>query len=57
MKAEREPGMLDHIRRFPWVIEGALEYETPQEVIASIKDSILEPVEGKLREIAKQTTG
>jgi hypothetical protein len=52
MKAEREPGMLDHIRRFPWVIDGAFEYETVEEVIGSINDSILNPVEAKLKELS-----
>jgi hypothetical protein len=52
MKAEREPGMLDHIRRFPWVIDGAFEYETAEEVIGSINDSILNPVEAKLKELS-----
>jgi uncharacterized protein YjbI with pentapeptide repeats len=52
MKAQLEPGMLDHIRHFPWVVQGAFEYENAEEVIASIKDSILDPVEAKLRELA-----
>jgi hypothetical protein len=51
MKSEQEPGMLDHIRRFPWVVAGAFEYETAEEVIGSINDSILDPVEAKLREL------
>jgi hypothetical protein len=52
-KSEREPGMFDHIRRFPWVLDGAFEYENPEEVIESINDSILEPVESKLRELMR----
>jgi hypothetical protein len=52
MKSEREPSMFDHIRRFPWVIPGAFEYETAAEIIGSIKDKILDPVEAKLRELA-----
>jgi hypothetical protein len=51
-KSEQEPGMLDHIRRFPWVIDGAFEYETAEEVIGSINDSILNPVEAKLKELS-----
>ncbi len=51
MRSEQEPGMLDHIRRFPWVVAGAFEYETAEEVIGSINDSILDPVEAKLREL------
>jgi uncharacterized protein YjbI with pentapeptide repeats len=52
-KSEREPGMFDHIRRFPWVLDGAFEYDNPEEVIESINDSILEPLEAKLRELAR----
>jgi hypothetical protein len=50
-KSEREPGMFDYIRRYPWVLDGAFEYESPEEVLESINDSILEPVEAKLREL------
>jgi hypothetical protein len=52
MKAEREPGMLDHIKRFPSVVAGAFEYENPEEVIGSINDCILKPVEAKLKELS-----
>ena len=52
-KSEREPSMFDHIRRFPWVVDGAFEYETTEEVVGAINDSILEPVEAKLRELTK----
>ena len=52
-KSEREPGMFDHIRRFPWVLDGAFEYDNPAEVIRSINDNILEPLEAKLRELIR----
>jgi hypothetical protein len=48
-KSEKDPSMLDHIRRFPWVLDGAFEYENPKEVIESINDHILNPVEAKLK--------
>jgi hypothetical protein len=43
--------MFDHIGRFSSVVPSAFEYETPEEVIGSIKDGIIEPVEAKLREL------
>jgi uncharacterized protein YjbI with pentapeptide repeats len=52
-KSQREPGMFDHIRQFPWVLDGAFEYENPDEVVKSISDRILEPLEAKLRELAQ----
>jgi hypothetical protein len=45
--------MLDHIRRYPWVVADAFEYETPEGVIGSIKDGIIEPAEAKLRQLTK----
>jgi hypothetical protein len=36
-RGQYEPGMLDFIRRFPWVIEDAYEYEDEEDVITSIK--------------------
>jgi hypothetical protein len=56
-KSEKDPSMLDHIRRFPWVLDGAFEYENPAEVIESINNSILEPVEAKLKELIGQRPG
>ena len=50
-KSERQPGMLDHISRFPSVIKGALEYESFRETIDSIEYSIIGPVERKLQEL------
>jgi uncharacterized protein YjbI with pentapeptide repeats len=52
-KSEKEPSMFDHMRRYPWVLAGAFEYENPEEVIGSIEDAIIEPVEAKLRELTQ----
>ena len=52
LKSQRDPPMFDHIRRFSSVVPGAFEYESPEEVIESIKDSIIEPVEAKLEELS-----
>src|SRR5271166_75316 len=46
-RGQCEPGMLDFIRRFPWVIEDAYEYEDEENVIISIKDHVIAPAEAK----------
>jgi uncharacterized protein YjbI with pentapeptide repeats len=48
-RSEKEPGMLDHIRKFPWVVPEAFEYDDTEEVIASIGDKTIEPARAKLR--------
>ena len=50
-KPQHEPGMLDHIRKFPWVVGGAYEYEREAEVIASIQENVLGPAETKVKEL------
>ena len=47
--------MLDHIMQFRSVVAGAFEYKRPEEVIGSIDDNILVPVEAKLRELSCDT--
>jgi hypothetical protein len=44
--------MFDHIRRFPWIVTGAFEYENPEEVIKSINGNIIKPVGAKLKELS-----
>jgi hypothetical protein len=53
IKSQKEPGMFDSLRPYTWVLGGAFEYENPEEVIASINDRILEPVEAKLKELSR----
>ena len=53
-KSEREPGMFDHIRRFPWVLPDAFEYENVEEVIASIKENVIGPAEAKVKELRQK---
>jgi uncharacterized protein YjbI with pentapeptide repeats len=52
-KSEREPGMFDHIRRFPWVLPEAFEYENAEDVIASIRENIIAPAEAKVEELRR----
>lgn len=52
-KSQHEPGMLDHIRRYPWVITGAYEYEDGEEVMASIEENVIGPAETKVKELRR----
>jgi hypothetical protein len=52
-KSEHEYGMLDFIRRFPWVIKDPYEYENADEVIASIRENIIGPAEAKVEELRR----
>jgi hypothetical protein len=52
-RGQYEPGMLDFIRRFPWVIEDAYEYEDEKDVIPSLKDHVIAPAEAKVRKLRK----
>jgi hypothetical protein len=36
IKSQKEPGMFDGIRPYTWVLNGAFEYDNPEEVIDSI---------------------
>lgn len=53
-KSQHELGMLDHIRRYPWVIEGAYEYGSEQEVITLIKENVIGPAEAKVKELRQK---
>jgi uncharacterized protein YjbI with pentapeptide repeats len=50
-KPQHEPGMLDHITKFPWVVKGRYEYENAEELIASIQENVLGPAEAKVKEL------
>ena len=49
-RGEPEYGMLD-FRNSPWFVSGRYEYESLEEVIASIKDNIILPAEAKVKEL------
>jgi sugar/nucleoside kinase (ribokinase family) len=49
-RSQHEYGMLDFIRRFPWVIKDPYEYENEEEVIASI-ENVIGPAEAKVKEL------
>jgi hypothetical protein len=52
-KSEPEYGMLDSIRSYRSVVEDTYAYEDDEEVIASIKDTVIGPAEAKVKELRK----
>jgi hypothetical protein len=50
-KSEHEYGMLDYIRAYRSVVEKTYEYESLEELIASIKENIIGPAEAKVKEL------
>jgi len=52
-KSEHEHGMLDYIRRYRSVVENTYEYESLEELIASIKESVVGPAEAKVKELRR----
>jgi uncharacterized protein YjbI with pentapeptide repeats len=49
--SEHEYGMLDHIRRYPWVIPDTYKYRDIGELINAIEPSIIVPAEMKVGEL------
>jgi hypothetical protein len=47
-KSEHEYGMLDYIRAYRSVVEKTYEYESLEELIASIKENVIGPAETKV---------
>jgi uncharacterized protein YjbI with pentapeptide repeats len=52
-KSEHEYGMLDYIRAYKSVVENTYEYDSSEELIASIKENIIVPAEAKVKELRK----
>ena len=53
-KSEHEYFMLDFIRKYKSVVENTYQYENLEEVIASIKENIIEPAEAKVKELLQR---
>jgi hypothetical protein len=49
-RGAREYGMLD-FRNSPWFVSGKYEYESLEELLASIKENVIEPAEAKVKEL------
>ena len=50
-KSEHEYGMLGYIRAYRSVVEKTYEYESLEELIASIKENVIGPAEAKVKEL------
>jgi hypothetical protein len=53
-KSAHEYGMLDNIRLYRSVVENTYEYESLEDVIASIEENIIVPAEAKVRELRQR---
>jgi uncharacterized protein YjbI with pentapeptide repeats len=53
-RGETEYGMLD-FRNSPWFVKGRCEYDSLEELIASIKENIIVPAEAKVRELRPES--
>jgi uncharacterized protein YjbI with pentapeptide repeats len=51
-RGEREYGMLD-FKNSPWFVKGRYEYDTEEDVIASINENVIGPAEEKVKELRK----
>jgi hypothetical protein len=53
-KSEHEYGMLDYIRAYRSVVDKTYEYESLEELIASIKENVIGPAEAKVKELRQR---
>ena len=53
-KSELQYGMLDYIRTYRSVVEKAYEYESLEELIASIKENVIGPAEAKVKQLRQR---
>jgi hypothetical protein len=51
LNSDREYGMFEHFRRFPWVLE-TYYYDNLNEVLVSVEDKVITPAETKARELS-----
>jgi hypothetical protein len=51
LASEREYGMFEHFRRYPWVLD-TYYYDNPNDLLASVEDRVISPAEAKARELS-----
>jgi hypothetical protein len=52
LASQREYGMFEHFRRYPWVLEPVL-YENQDRLLSDIADTVIRPAEAKGKELMK----
>ena len=56
LTSEREYGMFEHFRRYPWVLD-TYYYDNLDDVLASVEDKVISPAETKAGEIRGRLPG
>jgi hypothetical protein len=52
LASEYEYGMFEHLKGYPWVLE-VYRYKDSHEVLTSLENKIISPVEAKARELSR----
>ena len=50
--SDREYGMFEHLKRYPWVLEAYI-YDGTEELLVSLPEKVIAPAEKKAKELAK----
>jgi uncharacterized protein YjbI with pentapeptide repeats len=48
--SDYEYGMFEHFRHYPWVLD-TYQYDTPEDLLASLKERVIDPAESKAKEL------
>jgi hypothetical protein len=54
LASQREYGMFEHFRNFPWVLEEVL-YDDQETLLAELSQTVIAPAEAKAKELAHKT--
>jgi Pentapeptide repeats (8 copies) len=54
LASQREYGMFEHLRRFPWVLKPVL-YDDPQKLLTELEGKVIAPAEAKSREQTRRS--
>jgi uncharacterized protein YjbI with pentapeptide repeats len=56
LKGQYEPGMIDFFRQFPWFLTIVM-YKSPDELLVSLQERIIDPAEAKVKQIRTSAAG